>query len=82
MEYVVRVDGRGRVVIPREVRRLLGIGRVVRLRVERGKVVIEPVRDPLVEVSELVVRVSFRASREPGKVGRLAFERLMEEFEG
>ena len=36
VEYILRVDRRGRVVIPSEVRKSLSIGRAVKLRV-RGK---------------------------------------------
>ncbi len=54
MEILVRVDRRGRIVIPSEVRRSLGIGRVVRLRVKEGRIVLEAVKDPVERLTELV----------------------------
>lgn len=82
MEYVLRVDRKGRVVIPSEVRRRLGIEGFVRLRVESGRVVLEPARDPLEELSELVVEVNVRASEEPERLGEEASRRLLEELRG
>jgi AbrB family looped-hinge helix DNA binding protein len=82
VEYVLRVDGRGRIVIPSEVRKRLGIGRLVRLRVEDGRAVIEPVRDPLEELSRLLVGVRVKASTEPEKLSTEAYRRLLEELRG
>ena len=44
---MVRVDAKGGIVIPSDVRRRLGIGDVVRLRVEGDRLVVEPVKDPV-----------------------------------
>ncbi len=55
MEILVRVDRRGRIVIPSEVRRSLGIGRVVRLKVEEGRIVLEAVKDPVEKLADLVI---------------------------
>ena len=76
----MRVDGRGRIVIPSEVRRLLGIGRVLRLRVEGEKIILEPVKDPLEEVSKLIVKVRIKASEEPERISQAAYKQLVEEF--
>ena len=56
MSVIVRVDRKGRIVIPRELRDRLGIGDAVRIRVEGGRLIIEPVRDPLEKLSRLVRR--------------------------
>ena len=72
----VRVDEKGRIVIPKDIRRRLNIGRWVRLRVEGGKVVLEPVRDPLDELAELVVESRIVAGVEPEKVSRVAEREL------
>jgi AbrB family looped-hinge helix DNA binding protein len=74
MEFLVRVDRRGRIVIPSEVRRSLGIGRVVRLRVEEGRVVLETVEDPIEKLVRLVI--SAPSSEE---VVEEQFERMLEE---
>ncbi len=47
MEILVRIDRRGRIVIPKAVREGIGLGRVARLRVEGGKITIEPAISPL-----------------------------------
>ena len=76
VERVVRVDSRGRVVIPSEVRKALNIGRAVKLRVKDGAVILEPVEDPLEELSKLVVKVSVKASVEPRRLGETASREL------
>ncbi len=50
---MLRVDERGRVLIPSKVRRELGIGRAVLMRVEEGRIVLEPVKDPVDSLREL-----------------------------
>lgn len=74
MEILVRVDRRGRIVIPSEVRQSLGIGRVVRLRVKEGRIVLEAVKDPVERLMELV-------SKAPSSedVVRDLFEEALEE---
>ena len=52
---VVRVDGKGRLVIPKQLRERLGIKDAVRLRVEGDRLVIEPVRDPLERLTAAVL---------------------------
>jgi len=55
MEIYIKVDKRGRLVIPSEVRRMLGIKRVLKLRVEGRRLVLEAPEDPLDKLAELVV---------------------------
>ena len=80
MEYVLTVDERGRISIPSKVRRALGIKRYVRIRVVNGKAVLEPIKDPLEELSELVTEVTVKASQKPGELSKLASEELMREY--
>jgi len=72
----VKVDGKGRIVIPKNIRRQLNIGRQVRLRVEDNKIILEPVRDPLDELAELVVESKITASKEPEKISQIAEQEL------
>lgn len=44
---IVRVDERGRVTLPSELRKKLRVGRLVKLEVSEGKIVITPVENPL-----------------------------------
>ena len=82
MEYIVRVDRRGRIVIPSSVRRELGIGRFVRLYVHDYKIVIEPINDPLKQLSKMIVKTSVKASVEPDKLSIRAYEQLIKEARG
>lgn len=55
MKFFLKVDRKGRVLIPAEVRRLIGLKGVAKARVEEGKLIIEPVRNLIEELSALVV---------------------------
>ncbi|MCD6488948.1 MAG: MraZ N-terminal domain containing protein [Desulfurococcales archaeon] len=81
MNYIVRVDKKGRIVIPSSIREALGIGRVVRLYVEGRKIIIEPIEDPIERLSKLVIKSYIEASTEPEKVSRIASEQLVKECE-
>jgi len=80
MEYVLRVDERGRIVIPRKVREELNIGKVVKMHIKDRRIIIEPVRDPLEELTDLVVKVHVKASTQPQKLSELAYIRLMKDI--
>ena len=80
VEYVLAVDERGRISIPSRVRRALGIKRYVRIRVVDGKVVLEPIKDPLEELSNLITEINVKASQKPGELSKLASEELMKEY--
>ncbi len=82
MEYVLRVDERGRIVIPRKVREELNIGKVVKMHIKDRRIIIEPVRDPLEELTDLVVKVHVKASTQPQKLSELAYIRLMKDIVG
>ena len=79
VEYILRVDRRGRIVIPSEVRKSLGIGRAVKLRVRGKSIVIEPIEDPLEELSRLIEKVTIKASTEPWRLSKVASDQLMRE---
>ena len=79
MEYIVRVDDRGRISIPSDVRKLLGIRRYIRLRVADGKAILEPVKDPLDDLVNLVTEIAVKASQRPEELSKLASEELMRE---
>ena len=79
MDFVLRVDERGRVVIPSEIRKKIGIKRAVRLRLEGRKIVLEPAEDQLEELSKLVKRVKIKASLEPELISKVAEEQLARE---
>lgn len=55
VELILRIDGKGRVLIPAEVRRQMGFRDIVKVHVEPDRLILEPVRDPLEELKSLVL---------------------------
>ncbi len=78
MNFVIEVDERGRITIPKRVRNSLRIGRKVRMRVEGDRIIIEPIEDPLDELSDLV-KGSKLSSNRAEEIGRVASGQLLEE---
>lgn len=72
MELLLKVDEKGRILIPRALREKLGIGRLVRARVEEGRIVIEPVEDPLEPLEKAVVKGTEDVEREIGELRGIA----------
>jgi len=56
VELLLKVDEKGRMLIPKDLRERLGLGGVVRARVEEGRMVLEPVRDPIELLEKTVVK--------------------------
>jgi len=52
---LLKVDDKGRITIPSEIRRKLGIKGYVKIRIADDKLVIEPVRNPLERLMKLVI---------------------------
>ncbi|RLE91949.1 MAG: AbrB/MazE/SpoVT family DNA-binding domain-containing protein [Thermoprotei archaeon] len=55
MELLLKIDKKGRITIPSEIRRKLKIKDLVRLRIAENKLILEPVKNPLHELTLLVV---------------------------
>jgi len=55
-ETAVRVDEKGRLVIPSKIRREMGIKKVVTMKVERGGILLIPTADPLESLGRVVVK--------------------------
>ena len=51
-EWLLRVDPKGRIVVPSDLRRALNLRAAVKARVEDGRLVIEPVVRPLERLME------------------------------
>ncbi|MCX8204443.1 MAG: AbrB/MazE/SpoVT family DNA-binding domain-containing protein [Candidatus Nezhaarchaeota archaeon] len=64
---LVKIDKQGRLVIPVELRRALGIeeGREVLVRIERGRIVIEPISRNLESSVDNWVRVAMGVNPRP-----------------
>jgi len=55
-EVTVKVDGKGRVVIPSNMRRELNIRNIVKIGVKGGEIILKPIEDPLKSLEKLVVK--------------------------
>lgn len=53
---LTRVDEKGRILIPDDIRRLLGIEGLVKIEVVGSKLVIEALEDPVKRFAKLVVK--------------------------
>jgi len=55
VELTLRIDRKGRVLIPAEIRRLISLRDVVKAQVEGEKLILEPMRNPIEDLTALVV---------------------------
>jgi len=60
---------------------VVGVRRFVRMSVEGNRIVLEPIKDALEELSELVIKVRVKASIEPSKLSEIAYTQLVKETE-
>jgi len=56
VEQVLRVDEKGRVLLPGALRRKLGINRLVKARIEGNRIILEPVADPVELLMKAVIK--------------------------
>ena len=78
-ELTVRVDEKGRVVIPSSIRRQLNIKNVVKISVKDGEVALKPVEDPLKSMEKLVMKGTKDVENEIGMLRRAAERELQKE---
>ncbi|MCP8308652.1 MAG: AbrB/MazE/SpoVT family DNA-binding domain-containing protein [archaeon] len=78
-ETLVKVDKRGRAVLPLKVRRELKIRNIVKIRVEEGKVILTPVEDPLETLGKIVVKGTKDVEKEIRRLRRRAEKELLKE---
>ena len=71
------MDHKGRIVIPAHVRRELGIKKAVKARVEEGRVIIEPLEDPVEALTRLVEEGTVNVEREIRQLRSEAQHRLL-----
>ena len=79
---LIRMDEKGRVLIPLKIRRRLGMKNLVRIRVEDEKVVLEPVPDPLDIIKGFVIKGTEDVEREIRDLRKIAEKELSKEAEG
>jgi len=81
LEFILRVDSKGRILIPSEVRSMLNIKGVVRARIEDGKLIIEPIKDPIDLLVSSVVRGTTDVEKEIRGLRRAALEEVVKRVE-
>jgi len=81
VELLLKIDKKGRITIPSEIRHKLKIKDIVKLRVMENMLIIEPIRNPLNELASLVIDSSGNIEKDI-KVFREAIEEKMKELIG
>ncbi len=79
MELILKVDEKGRVLIPAKIRKALGVRRAVKLYVEKGKIILEPIADPLEELAATVIKGTRDVESEIAELRRIAEKKAVEE---
>jgi len=74
LEFILRVDDKGRIFIPKEIRSILNIGSIVSARIEDGKLIIEPVRDPIDLLTSSVIRGTVDVENEISELRKAALK--------
>ena len=72
LELILKIDDRGRILIPVSIRRKLNLKRVVKVRVERERLIIEPFKDPTEALTQTVVRGTTDVEEEIAKLRKTA----------
>lgn len=73
MEFILKVDNKGRILIPSEVRSMLNIKGAVYARVEDGRLIIEPIKDPIDVLTSSVIRGTKDVEKEIKEIRQLTF---------
>ena len=82
VELLLRVDEKGRILIPRSLREQLGIRRLVKARVEGKRIVVEPVEDPVTLLERAVVKGTEDVEKEIRELRKVAEAELRKLVEG
>lgn len=76
-EATVKVDAKGRIVIPSKIRRELDIRNIVKIKVEGDKITLKPIEDPLKSLEKLVVKGTKDVEREIRRLREVAKRELL-----
>jgi len=82
VEQVLRVDEKGRVLLPRALRKKLGINKLVKAKIEENRIILEPVADPVEQLMKAVIKGTDDVEQEISELRRTAenqIKRLIEE---
>ena len=75
-EVTVRVDQKGRIVIPSNIRKKFNIKNIVKIIVKEGEITLKPVEDPLKSLEKLVVKGTTDVEKEIQRLRRIAEREL------
>lgn len=78
-EVTLKVDEKGRVVIPSNIRKQLKIKNTVKISVKEGEITLKPIEDPLTSLEKLVVRGTTDVEKEIRRLRRAAESELQKE---
>ena len=81
-EVTVKVDEKGRVVIPLGIRKNLKIKNMVKITVKGGEITLKPVEDPLSSLEKLVLKGTTDVEREIRRLRGVAERELRKEASG
>lgn len=72
MELTLKIDGKGRILIPAFIRRKLNLKRVVKVRIEGGKLIIEPFKNPTEALTQTVIKGTIDVEKEIAELRKIA----------
>ena len=78
-EVTVKVDRKGRIVIPSNIRRRFNIKNLVKIIVKEGEITLKPVEDPLKSLEKLVVKGTTDVEKDIQRLHRVAERELQKE---
>ncbi|RLE95158.1 MAG: AbrB/MazE/SpoVT family DNA-binding domain-containing protein [Thermoprotei archaeon] len=78
MELLLKIDSRGRILIPADIRRKLNLRNVVKVRVEEKRLIIEAVEDPIEALAETVIKGSTDIEKEMSKYRKVVEKEALE----
>jgi len=78
-EVTVKVDQKGRIVIPSNIRKKFNIKNIVKIIVKEGEITLKPVEDPLKSLEKLVVKGTTDVEKEIQRLRRIAERELQKE---
>jgi len=78
-EVTVKVDRKGRIVIPSNIRRRFNIKNLVKIIVKGEEITLKPVEDPLKSLEKLVIKGTTDVEEEIQRLHRMAERELQRE---
>jgi len=78
-EVTLKVDEKGRVVIPSQIRKQLKIKNTVKISVKEGEITLKPMEDPLTSLEKLVVKGTTDVQKDIRRLRRVAERQLQKE---